>query len=222
MIKHIKLILILVFTLTALGILSVAGINLHVLNRTEDSITSSIKSLKSAEAAILPGAGVYGKYSVSAIAFDRIVKAVDLYRAGKVKKILITGDHGTKHYDEVNNMRRWCMKYGVPAKDIFMDHAGFSTYESIYRAREIFRVNSAVIVTQRYHLPRALYLAQRRNITVQGYPADRRRYLNIRQYTLREYLARIKDFFFINVFKPKPTFLGKKIPITGDGRKTGG
>jgi len=220
--KRLSLKPVLLITVFGLGIILLLLINPCMLRSTESRISTSLKYHQKADAAILPGAGVYGKHRVSAIAYDRIVKSVELYRAGKVKKILITGDHGTRYYDEVNAIRRWCIKYGVPARDIFMDHAGFSTYESIYRAKNIFRVKNAIIVTQRYHLSRALYLADRMGIHATGYPADRRGYLNIKKYSAREYLARIKDFFYINLLRPKPKFLGKEIPISGDGRQTGG
>lgn len=206
-------------TILIIGILS---INPLIQLKTEDYIKKSKGELKHAQAAIILGAAVYRNKNLSAIAYDRLIRALHLYKAGIVDKILISGDHGQKNYDEVNTIKRWCIKYGVPERDIFTDHAGFSTYESIYRAKEIFLVESAIIVTQRYHLPRALYLAQGKNIKAEGYTADMRTYKNIVWYEIREYPARIKDFIYLNIFNITPRFLGKKIPITGDGRDSKG
>jgi len=193
-------------------------INARIVNTSAGLIKDSPDRLGKAQAAVLLGAGVYGNKRVSAVAYDRIVSAVDIYKAGKADKILITGDHGKKYYDEVNTILHWLRKYRIPEKDIFTDYAGFSTYDSIVRAGEVFGVKSAVLVTQEFHLPRALYIASRRGMIVQGYPADRQRYVYIRRYVFREYMARVKDFLFVHVFRPAPRFLGEKIPITGDGR----
>lgn len=208
-----------ILTVMTLGILS---INPLIKFRTDDYIKSRKSNLKHAQAAIILGAAVYRNKNLSAIAHDRTIRALHLYRDGIVDKILISGDHGQKNYDEVNTIKRWCIKSGVPERDIFTDHAGFSTYESIYRAKEIFMVQSAIIVTQKYHLPRALYIAQGKNIKAEGYTADMRTYREIVWYEIREYPARIKDFIYLNILRVKPKYLGKKIPITGDGRDSKG
>jgi vancomycin permeability regulator SanA len=116
-------------------------------------------------------------------------------------------------------MKNYVVQAGVPSSDVFMDHAGFSTYESIYRARDVFMVKSAVIVTQTYHLYRALYVARRLGVDAVGVSADTQEYAG-RQYRLaREFLARVKDFMMC-VFKPEPTFLGDVVPVWGDGDAT--
>ncbi len=211
-----------VLFLFLLSILVTLFINYSIVKTSRGNIHNSLNKIKPAYAAILPGAGVYGRKRVSAIVYDRIQKTVELYKNHKVSRILVTGDHGTRHYDEVNTIKYHLVKRGVPGNRIFTDHAGFSTYDSIYRAAAIFQVKSGIIVTQNYHLPRAVYLALKHNIKVQGYPADRRKYLYIRRYRLREYLARIKDFLLINLLKPGPRFLGDKIPITGSSKKSQG
>jgi len=119
-------------------------------------------------------------------------------------------------------MRRVAMKAGVPSEDIFMDHAGFSTYESMYRAKEIFRVESAIICTQKFHLSRSVYIARKIGIKAFGVPADRTKYIEyyLKSSQAREIPARVKDFCFVNIIKPEPTYLGEKIPILGDSRLT--
>ncbi len=196
------------------------GINIAMVRHSARYIAASPRECRHAQAAVLLGAGVYSNKRVSAVAYDRIVTAAELYNAGKVQKILITGDHGTPYYDEVNTILHWLRKFNIPESDIFTDHAGFSTYESIVRARRVFEVESAVLVTQEFHLPRALYIAAGQGIKVQGYRADRQKYIYIKRYTAREYFARVKDFLNVHLFRPTPRFLGAKLPITGDGRKS--
>ena len=131
----------------------------------------------------------------------------------------MSGDHGQKNYDEVNTMREYAINNGVPAEDIFMDHAGFSTYESMYRAKEIFCAKNILVVTQKYHLYRALYITKQLKMTAIGIAADYRRYYGQTYRDLREVAARYKDFFKC-IFKPEPTFLGKVIPVSGNGTVT--
>lgn len=131
----------------------------------------------------------------------------------------MTGDHGRRSYDEVNRMRRYAESCGVPAEDIFLNHAGFNTYDSVYRAKNIFRVDSAVVITQEFHLPRALYIARSLDLDAVGVPADKYRYAGVEQYYLREIPARLKAFLCVAA-GVKPRFLGEVIPITGDARMT--
>lgn len=172
-----------------------------------------------AHTAIVLGAYVGTDGRLCDMLADRVETAVELYRQGKVKKLLMSGDHGHASYDEVNSMRRYAQSRGVPARDIFMDHAGFSTYDSMYRARDIFRVDSAVIVTQNFHLPRAVYIARKLGIGAVGISADRHHYPGSEIYDLREVPARVKAFGQVTV-NSKPRFLGGVIPVDGDGRAT--
>lgn len=128
----------------------------------------------------------------------------------------MSGDHGRKEYDEVNIMKNYAIEKGIPSENIFMDHAGFSTYESIYRAKEIFEAKKVVIVTQEYHLYRALYIANQLGIEAYGVGADPRKYVGAAYREIREILARDKDFIKC-VFKPEPTYLGDTIPVSGNG-----
>lgn len=178
---------------------------------------TAFRNAPRAQAAIVLGAGVG-----SVMLHDRVRRGAELYHAGRVGKLLMTGDHGRMSYDEVNAMRREAQRLGVPARDIFMDHAGFSTYESMYRARDIFKVRSAVVVTQAFHLTRAVYLARRLGIDATGVSADRRVYSNREHHLVREFLARIKAFLQVEILHSRPAFLGPPIPIDGDGRATWG
>ncbi|HEB12736.1 MAG TPA: hypothetical protein ENI11_03555 [Actinobacteria bacterium] len=181
-----------------------------------------IALIKPRTAAIVFGAKVYENGELSPMLADRVQTAIDLYQLGKVKKLLLTGDHGRVGYDEVNAMKGYALARQVDEEDIFTDHAGFSTYESIYRAREVFRVKKAVLVTQKFHLRRTLYIARSAGLDVQGLIADKREY-NISNSTssFREYFANLKAFWEVTTGK-NPTFLGPAIPITGDGRKSRG
>jgi vancomycin permeability regulator SanA len=152
---------------------------------------------------------------------DRLEQAYDLYKKGKASKIIVSGDHGSKSYDEVNTMKGFLIKKGVPPEDVFMDHAGFNTYESIYRARDIFKVKKVIIVTQKYHLTRAVFIARELGLEAYGSASDLHDYGEIMKiYRLREAAARNKDFLKAKFLKPEPTFLGETIPITGDGSIT--
>ncbi len=171
-------------------------------------------------AAIVPGAYVSPEGILCEMLADRVETAVELYQKNRVKKIIMTGDHGRQDYDEVNNMRLYAEKLGVPSQDIFMDHAGFSTYDSMYRAKAVFRVDTAVVVTQAYHLPRALYAAGRLGIDALGVEADKHVYAGAALYELREIPARLKMFAQTHLLHAKPRFLGEVIPVSGDGRLT--
>ncbi|MFZ7102716.1 MAG: SanA/YdcF family protein [Peptococcaceae bacterium] len=174
-----------------------------------------------ADAILILGARVYPNGDVSLMLNDRLTTGCELYAKDKAPKIIVSGDHGSKEYDEVNAMKSFLVEKDVPAKDIFMDHAGFSTYESLYRARDIFRVEKVIIVTQRYHLMRALFIAGELGLEASGVAADKHIYHNVMlKSELREILARNKDFFTAKILKPQPTYLGEIIPVTGDGRVT--
>ncbi|MFZ2190004.1 MAG: ElyC/SanA/YdcF family protein [Candidatus Magasanikiibacteriota bacterium] len=192
------------------------GINYYIKslalpNIYEDDITKVGES----QTALVLGAKVNSNGSLSAILGDRAKTALELYQNKKVKKILVSGDHGTTEYDEVNALKQYFLDNGVPGEDIFLDHAGFDTYDSIYRARDIFQVESLIIITQRFHLSRAVYIAEKLGLNVKGFSADKQAYRDEIRLEIRESLARIKAYFSI-LFNTKPKFLGEVIPITGD------
>lgn len=176
------------------------------------------------DAIMVLGAGVREDGTPSDILTDRLSTSLDILNMGVEGKLLLSGDHGREGYNEVGTMKDYILKNSdIKEKDIFLDHAGFSTYDSIYRAKDIFKVESAIIVTNEYHLPRALYLAEKLGIDAYGYTSDKREYYYMDAYKKREKIAQLKDFLFVNVLKPEPKFLGDSIPVnTSDGRDTEG
>lgn len=214
--KKIALIFILVIILPVAGVFV---INFYVKSQVSGQIVSKEElKIQSADCILILGAGIWGNRP-SPMLKDRLIYGIDLYEAGVSDRLLMTGDHGRKEYDEVNLMKAFAISEGVPSEHIFMDHAGFSTYESMYRGKEIFKVEKIVIVTQEYHLYRALYLAKSLGIEAVGVPSDPRNYAGQTARDVRELLAIIKDFFKV-IAKPEPTYLGDVIPITGNGDLT--
>ena len=195
-------------------------INLYVIATTRKLILTSdkIDNAKDIDCIIVLGAGIWDN-KPSPMLKDRLDEAINLYQKGLASKIIMSGDHGQANYDEVNIMKDYAISAGVPSEDIFMDHAGFSTYESIYRAKEIFNVKKAIIVTQKYHLYRALYIAKKSGIESYGVASNPRKYSNQLIREGREVLARNKDFFQV-LFNIKPTYLGDSIPVSGNGNIT--
>ena len=195
----------------------VLSINFYVVEIAKDKMIkdNNYSSLKDVDCILILGAGIWGD-KPSPMLEDRLKEGIKLYKDSIAPKIIMSGDHGREEYDEVNIMKEYAIEQGVPSEDIFMDHAGFSTYESIYRAKEIFDADNIVIVTQEYHLYRALYIADKLDINAYGVNSDPRKYSGQTFRELREILARNKDF--INcIIKPKPTYLGESIPVSGDG-----
>lgn len=189
----------------------------YVFWRGSQGIYENAADLPAADAVLVLGAAVYRGGRMSAILTDRAATALEVYHAGKAKKILISGDHSQNNYDEVNIAKDFFLQNGVPAEDVFVDYAGFNTYDSAARAKEIFQAGSLIVATQEFHLPRALYLVRHAGITSHGIKADRRSYNPGFYNTWRENGARVKAFWRI-LFNDSPRFLGETIPITGDGR----
>lgn len=204
-------------SIVAIGIVFVLVTNLVVLRFRSSIVPTS--EVDHASVAIVLGARVKANGEPSDILRDRLLTVIDVYRAGSVGKILVSGDDGQMEYDEVNAMRLYLLAAGVEPDDIFLDHAGFDTYDSMIRAQKVFGVTNAIIVTQRYHLPRALYLVDAFGIKAQGVAADRRTYRGIVRYTVREILADVKAVINV-VLQASPRFLGEAIDVTGDGRVT--
>lgn len=201
-------------------VLAVLGINRYVKSSTKNQIISVEESsnLEDIDCIIILGAGIWGD-KPSPMLEDRLLQGIELYNNNVSTKIIMSGDHGREEYDEVNIMKEFAIEKGVPSENIFMDHAGFSTYESIYRAKEIFEADKIVIVTQKYHLYRALHIANSLGIEAYGVGADPRQYVGAMYREIREILARNKDFVKC-LFKPEPTYLGETIPVSGNGNAT--
>lgn len=215
------------FTITIAGLVTIGLAMFFIINSVVVDSASKyvypiedIAQMDKAECVLVLGARVYQDESLSPVLKDRVDYAIAIYQAGKADKILFTGDHGQTDYDEVNAMMDYAIEKGVLKTDIFLDHAGFSTYDSIYRARDVFCVTDVIIVTQKFHLSRAVYIARQLGLNAYGVNADPRKYLNAKYDSFRENFARVKDFFYVNVFKPEPKYLGDAIPIFGDSGET--
>lgn len=211
-----KIIIIIFGVMVFIGLL-VLGINAFVVIKTKNKIVN-VDDLNKSDAILVLGAGVWGD-SPSPMLADRLDAAIEVYNTGIVNKIIMSGDHGRDDYDEVNIMKKHAIEKGVKSEDIFMDHAGFSTYDSIYRAKNIFKVDNLIIVTQNYHLYRSLYIASSLKINAVGIKANPRKYSGAMFREIREVLARDKDFIKC-IIKPKSTYLGEEIPVSGNGNIT--
>lgn len=207
--------------LLTLGIISVLWINGRVKTMAKQRLLTMEQSqqLKDVDCIIVLGCQVRDDGSLSSMLQDRLQRSVELYAAGVAPKLLMSGDHGQEGYNEVGAMKQYAVDNGVPSENVFMDHAGFSTYETIYRAKEVFKARKVVIVTQEYHLYRALYIAEQLGLEGDGVAADLHSYGGQFNRDIREVLARCKDFAMC-IFKPEPTCLGEAIPVSGDGNKT--
>lgn len=215
-----KILIIIILILCALIGRMMLSINFYVVNKTKSKIVTEkqAKELENVDCILVLGAGIWGD-KPSPMLEDRLLQGITLYNNQTSSKIIMSGDHGKEEYDEVNVMKDFAIEKGVKSEDIFMDHAGFSTYDSVYRAKEIFKAQKIIIVTQKYHLHRALYVAEKLGIEAYGVASDPREYRGQVVRELREVLARDKDFFKC-IIKPEPTYLGDTIPVSGNGDAT--
>jgi SanA protein len=210
--KRIMLIVLLTFII---GALSPFLINAIVINSTSKYIVTKEEAASlNADCIIVLGALVWDNNRLSNMLEDRVIIGTELYKLNVAPKMLMSGDHGRIEYDEVNAMMNYALKKDVKIDDIFLDHAGFSTYESMYRARDVFKAKKVIIVTQKYHLYRAVYVARALGLDAYGVSSDLRPYNGQKSNEMREFLARTKDFF-TSIFKPKPKYLGDAIPVSG-------
>jgi len=204
------------------GALVVAGSNAVVLLSGGSGDYARPADAPRAQVALVLGAAVRPDGTLTPMLRDRVRVAAELYREGKVSKVLASGDHGTVQYDEVNPMKRALIAQGVPERDVFTDHAGFDTWDSVVRARKVFGVSSALVVTQGFHLPRAVWLARRAGLDAHGVSASLHGYgTQGRRSGVREVLARVKAVEEA-VTSSRPRYLGPPVPITGDGRASAG
>lgn len=201
--------------------ITVLGINGYVKSSTSDQIITPEEAaeLTDIDCILVLGCYVHDSGRPSDMLADRLRRGIELYQSGVAPKLLMSGDHGQKDYNEVKAMKIEAMEEGIPSEDIFMDHAGFSTYESIFRARDVFAADKIIIVTQEYHLYRALHIANALGVEAYGVAADYHTYVGQAYRELREILARNKDFA-TSILKPTPTYLGEVIPVSGDGNLT--
>lgn len=215
--KYISLILLI---LIAVSFISFVAIDAYVKSSTEDLIISADEALNiNPDCVIVLGAGVRSDGSPSPMLQDRLMTGVELYEKGVSNRLLMSGDHTKKGYDEVNIMKSYAIEKGVPSEHVFMDHAGISTYDSIYRAKEIFQAEKIVIVTQEYHLYRAIHIAKKLGLEAYGVSADVRVYAGQEFREIREKAARVKDFLKATL-KPSSRIGGEAIPVSGNGDVT--
>lgn len=218
-----------VIVLGILCILVVVTTSNHVKNQTKDDITYivtgevkinpvSLAELQEfdADCILVLGAGIKDEETPSDMLKDRLDVGIELYKQGVAKRILLSGDNGQVEHNEIHVMLSYTRQAGVPVEDIFCDHAGFSTYDSMHRAGSIFDVERAVVVTQQYHEYRALYIGKKLGLQVMGVASDQRNYFGDAYREGREMLARFKDFFKV-MFKAGPVLGGEAIPISGSG-----
>jgi SanA protein len=203
-------------------VLVVVGSNAYILLSAGGESTDRVADVPSAQVAIVPGALVQPNGKMSGMLGDRVRQAAALWHAGKVEKILVSGDHHTWAYDEPDTMRKALVADGVPPENVFEDHAGFDTWATMVRARGIFGVRDAVVVTQGFHMPRALFLADAAGIDATGLTADQHRWgFQGRKSEVREVLSRVKAI--ADVTLNTPAMAGPSIPISQtDGRESWG
>jgi len=202
-----------------LGALTVIDASIRVASGKRILSAGEAAALSDVDCVLVLGCLVHDSGRPSDMLADRLRRGLELYELGAAPKLLMSGDHGREDYDEVDAMKRFAVEAGVPSEDVFMDHAGFSTYESLYRARDVFQAKKVIIVTQEYHLYRALHIAKQLGLEAYGVSSDYHTYVGQPVRELREILARAKDWA-VCLFQPPPTYLGDPIPLTGSGEQT--
>lgn len=208
--KKLKITLILI---TACGI-AAAGLVYGIKKEVNPFCYTSVQKVPQTYTAIIFGAGIRNNQP-SAYLQDRLDAGIALYKAGKVKRLLLSGDNGQVNYDELTVMKEYCSRHGIPTADIFVDYAGFDTYSTVYRAKDLFKVEEAIMVSQNYHLDRAVYLGRAMGIKSYGYTADREGgYYYMQKNKVREYLALVKSFVDVHSGR-KPRYYGGDINIHG-------
>ncbi len=219
--KKLHIAVLVFFAAAFLSGIAALGINNHICIGVKPNILKEEQAaaLSDVDCILVLGCGVRDDGTPSPMLADRLQRGVSLYQLQAAPKLLMTGDHGREEYDEVNTMKKYALDCGIDGADVFMDHAGFSTYESMYRAKEIFQAEKIIIVTQQYHLYRAVYIAEQLGLEAYGVASDYRSYAGQPMREIREVLARVKDFVMC-IVQPKPTYLGDVIPISGDGALT--
>ena len=202
-------------------LLMIICINTYMIIKSYKNILKdeSNEILENLDCILVLGAGIIDNQRPTLMLKDRLDKSIDVYENIIKTKIIMSGDHGKKEHDEVGIMKKYAIERGVSSKDIFMDHAGFCTYDSIYRAKEVFGAKKVLIVTQKYHLYRSIFIAKFLGIKAYGIKSDARIYAKMPYHIIRETLARCKNLFKC-MFKMKPKFLGEKISLKQSGDVT--
>jgi SanA protein len=197
------------------------AVQIYIKQSTKEYLISDPVHAPTCDFIMVLGAQVYSNGTPSPVLEDRLDYAYELYSQGKAPKILVSGDHGRRGYDEVNSMRQYLIHKGVPIDNIFMDHAGFNTYDSMCRASEIFDIKTLLICTQEFHISRSIYLAHASGIEAYGYPCEDKEIYNMVSLNVRECFARVKAMWDVTI-KRSPKYLGEVIPTSGSGKATEG
>ena len=214
---------VLIFVIAGIALLigiAAVSLSVYMVKATEKNIftADTFKNDEKADCILILGAGVKDDKPKPMLR-DRLLTGIEVYKSGAAEKIIMSGDRGRADYDEVNVMRAFALEQGVRAEDIFLDHAGFSTYDSVYRAKNIFGAENIIIVSQKYHLYRALYISEKLDVKAAGVSANLNTYGGQLKRDIREIIARDKDFFKC-IVKPEAEIMGDKIPLDGDGSIT--
>ncbi len=217
--KKIKKTLLILILLGTIGLLTLVGIDLYVRMSTEADIIEIDDLIDDYDYILVLGAGIYPDGTPSPMLKERLDRAIEIYEENPKSKIIVSGDHIDITHDEVNAMKNYMANEGIPSNDIFMDHAGISTYDSLYRAKHIFDAKKVVVVTQKYHLHRALYIGKQMDLEVLGVDAQDKVYSGQFYRDIREFLARVKDFAKCTV-KPTSKFGGDAVPVSKGGNFT--
>ena len=210
---------ILIFKILLLLFIGAVFINIYIQFSTKKYIFSDVQTVPKVYTGLVLGSMVFENGTPSGVVTQRLDKAIELYKAGKIKRILVSGDHGQDNYDEVNAMKNYLLKNGIPLEDIFLDHAGFDTYSSMVRAKDIFEIDDVIIITQRFHLPRSVYIARKKRMNAYGVVSNSEGRYETYYNKGRDKISRVKAFFDV-MFNRKPKYLGEKIPINGSNEKT--
>lgn len=202
------------------GIAAVSFLNILVIEKANDYIITADEAKNiNADCIIVLGAKVYQDGSLSDILRHRVMTGIELLNLGASDRLLMSGDNSRVNYNESSAMKAYAVNLGVDGEKIFQDYAGFSTYETMYRARDVFQAKKVIIVTQKFHISRAVYLARSLGLEAYGVICDRGKYSSEKINNLRETGARVKAVYSA-IIKPKPTYLGDAIPISGNGNDT--
>ena len=202
-----------------IGVIFIYFLDYFIENQTKKQLFYKIDSIPKSYTGLILGSKVYANGNPSGILKDRLDAGIELYQNHKIKRFLLSGDHGTTKYDEVNTMKKYLHNEGIPLSNIFLDHAGFDTYNSIIRAKKIFKVTDLTIITQKFHLKRSLFIANQLGINANGFIADKHQYAIANKMNIREKLANVKALLELLINR-NPKFLGKAIPITGESSKS--
>lgn len=208
--------LIIFFIILILVIFFITWVNLYVLSFSKDSYYKNVDDLDKVYVWLVFWASVIWKNKPSDILKDRLDVAFEAYKKNKIEKIIVSWDNSIKNYNEPIVMQKYLIKVWVDLDDIYLDYAWFDTYDSLYRAKEIFWVNDIVLFTQWFHLKRAIYIAKKLWISVYWVETDLHIYKNENYNNRREIFARVKAFLNIEIFKPKPKYLWDTIEIISD------